>query len=35
MLALEDYETVFISLDGTMPWKELEKILARAVEAQM
>lgn len=35
MLALEDDETVFISLDGTMPRKELEKILARAVDAQM
>ena len=31
MLALEDDETVFISLDGTMPRKELEKILARAI----
>lgn len=35
MLALEDDETVFISLDGTMPRKELEKILARAVDSQM
>lgn len=31
MLALEEDETVFISLDGTMPRKELEKILARAI----
>lgn len=35
MLAMEDDETVFISIDGTMPRKELEKILARAVDAQM
>ncbi|MGN0188842.1 MAG: DUF4252 domain-containing protein [Candidatus Cryptobacteroides sp.] len=34
MLAEEDSEVVFISLDGTMPRKELEKILAKAIRTK-
>ncbi len=34
MLAVESDEVVFISLDGTMPRQELEKLLSKAIEGQ-